>query len=251
MRQAIIALLILLGLMFGGPAVLWAFGDARIAGDWSTATHNPTGLAPSPQATPEAVVQVYAARAFGWRGVFAVHTWLAVKPANASRYTRYEVIGWNVMRGGRAVVVGSYRAPDAEWFGARPWLLADLRGDRAEAVVARLDEAVKRYPWADSYTPWPGPNSNTFVAHIARSIPELGLTLPPHALGKDYLGAEYFAWTPSGTGVQMSLNGVLGLAVGVYEGGELNVLGLVLGIDPLHLSVKLPGLGGLGPTGWQ
>ena len=43
---------------------------------------------------PEAIVQVYASRTFGWRGAFAVHTWVAAKPAGADRYTRYEVIGW-------------------------------------------------------------------------------------------------------------------------------------------------------------
>ena len=41
------------------------------------------------------VVQVYGGRTFGWRGAFAVHTWLAAKPAGADRYLRYEVIGWN------------------------------------------------------------------------------------------------------------------------------------------------------------
>lgn len=251
MRQAILALLILVFLMFGGPAVLWAFGGARIAGDWSTATHNPTGLAPSAEATPEAVVQVYAARAFSWRGIFAVHTWMAVKPAHGRRYIRYEVIGWNAMRGGKALVVGSYRAPDAEWFGARPWLLADLRGDKAEQVIARLDEVVRGYPWPDSYTPWPGPNSNTFIAYVARAIPELGLALPPHALGKDYLGSSVLAVTPSGTGVQLSLNGFLGLTVGLQEGLELNLLGLVVGIDPMNLALKLPGLGLLSPSGWR
>jgi hypothetical protein len=78
-------------------------------------------------------------------------------------------------------------------------------------------------------------------------VPELGLDLPPLAVGKDYLGGSRFlARTPSGTGYQLSLFGLLGLAVGVREGIELNVLGLTLGIDPLRPALKLPGIGRLG-----
>ena len=60
---------------------------------WYEARRDPTGLAPDPATTPEAVVQVYAARAVSWRGVFSVHTWIAVKPTGAQRYTRYESAG--------------------------------------------------------------------------------------------------------------------------------------------------------------
>lgn len=40
------------------------------------------------------MVQVYAARTFGWRGAFAVHTRLTAKEPDADLHTRYEVIGW-------------------------------------------------------------------------------------------------------------------------------------------------------------
>ena len=66
------------------------------ASDWRTASHEPVGLAPDPAATPEPVVQVYAARTWGWRGAFGVHSWVAVKPARAEAYTVYEVIGWRL-----------------------------------------------------------------------------------------------------------------------------------------------------------
>jgi len=66
------------------------------AQDWRTASHAPVGLAPDPANTTEAIVQVYAARAVGWRGVFGVHTWFAVKPAAANAYTVYEIIGWRL-----------------------------------------------------------------------------------------------------------------------------------------------------------
>jgi hypothetical protein len=78
-------------------------------------------------------------------------------------------------------------------------------------------------------------------------VPELGLELPPTAIGKDYLNnGSLFGRTPSGTGYQVSLLGLLGLSVGQKEGLEINLLGLTFGVDPLDLAVKLPGIGRLG-----
>ncbi len=82
-------------------------------------------------------MQVYASRAFSWRGAFADHTWLAAKARGADHFTRYEVIGW-YGGGGRSVVsVSGQRAPDAEWFGAPPRLVKDVRGEAAEAIIAQ------------------------------------------------------------------------------------------------------------------
>jgi hypothetical protein len=238
-------------LLAAGPLLTFAFGGASLKGDWRAATHRPAGLAPEPADHPEAVVQVYAGRAFSWRGAFAVHTWLAAKPAGAGRYTRYEVIGWYARAGRSAISVSSQRAADAEWFGSAPTLLRDLRGAEAEAVIAKLPAAVESYPWPYSYSAWPGPNSNTFVAHLGREIPELRLAMPSHAIGKDYLPrGEVFARTPSGTGYQASLGGVFGIAAGVEEGLELNVLGLVTGIDVVRPGLKLPGIGRIPGGGW-
>ena len=75
-------------------------------------------------------------------------------------------------------------------------------------------------------------------------MPGLALTLPSTAIGKDYLPlTEPLARTPSGTGIQLSLLGVLGVSAGLDEGLELNVLGLVTGIDFRHPALKLPGIG--------
>ena len=54
----------------------------------SETRQDPSGLAPDPTTTPEAVIQFYAARAFSWRP-FAVHTWVALKPSKAPRWSRY------------------------------------------------------------------------------------------------------------------------------------------------------------------
>jgi hypothetical protein len=231
-------------LLAAGPVLILALGSTSARGDWRNATHRPVGHAPEAAAHPEAVVQVYAARTYGWRGAFAVHTWLAAKPRDAEGYTRYEVIGWYARSGRSPVSVSNYRAPDAEWYGAAPELLRDLRGAEADAVIARLDAAVASYPHAHEYTAWPGPNSNTFVAHLGREIPELRLTLPPTAIGKDYLpNNAIVAKSPSGTGYQVQLGGLLGVTAGGDDGFELNVLGLVAGFDLKAPALKLPGIG--------
>ena len=216
------------------------------AADWRTASREPAGLAPDPATTPEAVVQVYSARATGWRGWFGVHTWIAVKPAHASEFTVHEVNGWRLKRTG-TVVVTSHRPADGRWYGNVPELLGDIRGPGVEAIIERIETAVKQYPYPGRYHVWPGPNSNTFTAYLLREAPELRVDLPPTAIGKDYLGWRSVNTTPSGTGGQASLFGVVGVAAGLEEGVEVNLLGFNFGVDPKSLSLKLPIVGRLGP----
>ena len=219
--------------------------DSDSIGNWRQASRESVGLAPDPAVTREPVVQVYAARAVRWRGYFAVHTWIATKPADAAAFTVYEVTGFAVRRGGSAVRV-SQRPADGRWFGSVPFLLADVRGGGVDALIAKIERAVAAYPYRDSYRIWPGPNSNTFTAFVLRQVPELRADLPGHAIGKDYLGPRVVARSPSGTGMQANFFGVLGVLGGVEEGLELNVLGLTFGIDPDHRGVKLPFVGRLG-----
>jgi Protein of unknown function (DUF3750) len=181
-------------------AMLLATAGLLSAQDWRTASREPVGLAPDPANTPEPVVQVYAARAVGWRGLFGVHTWIAVKPAGQG-YTVYEVIGWRLYSSDSAVVIRN-RPPDGRWFGAEPELLAESRGADVSAVIARIEKAARDYPWSGEYKLWPGPNSNTFTAWILRAVPELRVDLPPTAIGKDYSGDRVFTSAPSGNGVQ-------------------------------------------------
>ena len=220
------------------------------AQSWRTASREPAGLAPDPAVTREAVVQVYAARAIEWRGTFGVHPWIAVKRTGADRFTVHELMGYQTRRSGNGVR-SSQRVADMYWFGNRPWLLADLRGEGVEAVIDRIDAAVADYPYAGAYRIWPGPNSNTFIAHVLRAAPELRVDLPALAVGKDYLGPTFFARSPSGTGAQVNLFGLAGVLVGWEEGVEINLIGLTFGVNPVRLGVKLPMLGnvGLRPVG--
>ncbi len=239
-------LTLLILVLLAGPVVAAAGGLARVDGDWRTASRESAGIAPDPAVVTGPVVQVYGARAFSWRGAFAVHSWIAVKRAGAPTFKTYQVTGWRYWHGGSPLSV-SEGPPDRKWFGASPEIYADLRGPEAESAIDKIEAAVAAYPFKDSYRTWPGPNSNTFTAAIARAVPELGLDLPPTAIGKDYLGATAFAArAPSGTGFQVSILGVLGLTVGLKEGLEINLLGLSFGLDPLGLAVKLPGIGRLG-----
>jgi hypothetical protein len=230
---------LLLGLSY------WERESQRAPGSWREASRAPVGLAPDPAVTVEPVVQVYAARAVRWRGYFGVHTWIAAKPADADRYTVYEVLSWGLRRRGTSVSIG-HRAPDGRWFGNAPELLAEVRGDGVEALIERIETAVAAYPYAGRYRVWPGPNSNTFTAYLLREVPELRAELPATAIGKDYLDPPFAAAAPSGTGLQLNLFGAVGVLAAIEEGIELNLLGLTFGIDPASLALKLPLAGQVG-----
>src|SRR5262245_9346106 len=215
-------------------------------GDWRPARRDASGQAPDPAITVEPVIQVYAARTVGWRGALAVHSWIVVKPTGAAACTRYEVIGWGVDRGIPAIRVNRM-GPDNHWFGSRPQLLADVRGEGVDALIERVHAAVAEYPYPASYRTWPGPNSNTFAAYVTRAVPELRVDLPPTAIGKDFLpGGAVVARSPAGRGVQFSLLGLAGVLVGWDEGIEVNLLGLTFGLDLKDPALKVPAVGRLG-----
>ena len=78
-------------------------------------------------------------------------------------------------------------------------------------------------------------------------VPALQAALPPTAIGKDWHPVgEVLALTPSRTGIQLSLGGYAGLTLGWIEGVEVNVLGLVAGLDLRRPALKLPGWGRIG-----
>lgn len=209
---------------------------------WWNASREPVGLAPDPATTPEAIVQVYGARAYSWRGYLGIHTWIAVKPTLAKSYTIYEVIGW-LQRRKMSVVVIYENIPDRRWYGNMPEILLEKRGDGVDALIEKIDQAARNYPYARNYTIWPGPNSNTFTAWVSRAVPELQLDLPPTAIGKDYLGYRMVSQAPSGSGWQISVFGLMGVLFSEVEGIEFNFLGLSFGVDLDPLAIKLPLVG--------
>ena len=228
------------------PVFMVVTGQAQLGRDFRRADRSSAGIAPPAENTPEAVVQVYTARALNWRGIFAVHSWVATKPENAETYTVHQVIGWRVYRDLPAMV-SAPGTPDGRWFGNEPSVIAELRGQAAARAIPKIIEAVANYPYPNEYTVWPGPNSNTFVAYIGKQVPELRMDLPSTAIGKDYpINGSIIDRAPSGTGYQVSMLGVLGITLAREEGIELNLLGLNFGIDFYKPALKLPFVGRIG-----
>ena len=81
---------------------------------------------------------------------------------------------------------------------------------------------------------------------MLRAVPEIGVEMPPNAVGRDFRPLPYAGLTDSRTGVEASLWGLLGVKVGWVEGVEVNFLGLVAGLDLRHPAFKLPGFGRIG-----
>ena len=77
--------------LLAGPGIVLVSGKVPLGDNWWSGSREPAGLAPNPETFRDAIVQVYAARAWGWRGAFGVHTWVAVKPENADSYTLLEI----------------------------------------------------------------------------------------------------------------------------------------------------------------
>ena len=227
-------------LPIAGRAALYASGDHPRSfrdANWST-----SGLLPPAERDPDARVMVFAARNGRWRSVFAVHTWIVVKPQNGD-YTRYDVTGF-----GQPLRTNGF-APDAHWFSARPEVVADIRGPLAAAAIPKIQAAVATYPFAKpgDYRVWPGPNSNTFTATALRAVPELAIALPPTAIGKDFRAdGSLVGYTPSRSGVEVELFGLFGFKAAWVEGIEINVLTLVVGLDIRRPAIKLPAVGRLG-----
>ncbi|MBV8875270.1 MAG: DUF3750 domain-containing protein [Metakosakonia sp.] len=223
--------------------------ESRGQEGWWAARRDSSGMAPDARQNAQlAIVQVYAAPTWGWKGVVAVHPWIVFKRAGDTEYNRYEVVSW----GGGEKVRRNRNAPDGYWFGAKPRLLVEHRGAQAEAMIPQIEAAIASYPWPDTYHVWPGPNSNTFIAHIGRAVPALKLDMPANAVGKDFRSLRnLIGLPPSGRGIQVSLLGIAGITLGAEEGFELNVLGLSMGLDFTPLRLRLPFIGGVGRDNLQ
>jgi hypothetical protein len=237
---AMLTLLALFLIPLAARAALSAF-DGR-ATSWHLADWSSIGSLPPASSHPDARVLVMSARTGRWKGIFATHSWVVLKRSNATTWSRYDVVGWG------SPVRSNGWAPDGRWYGDSPVVVADVRGKQAEALIPKIEAAIAAYAFAKrgDYRVWPGPNSNTFIAAVLRAVPELKVTLPPTAIGKDFRPGPFFGLTDSRTGVEASLWGMLGVKVGWVEGVELNVLGLVAGLDLRQPAVKLPGVGRVG-----
>jgi hypothetical protein len=142
--------------------------------------------APDPQDHQDAIIQVYGADVWGFRGNFAIHTWIATKARGAADYQIYQVIGWRLRRG-RSVVSITEGNPARPWYGSAAILLHEIRGAEAETLIDQVHSAALGYPFDREYKMWPGPNSNSFTAWIGLEVPGLHLELPAKAIGQSWM----------------------------------------------------------------
>ncbi|HEY6456767.1 MAG TPA: DUF3750 domain-containing protein [Steroidobacteraceae bacterium] len=222
-------------------AVIYYF-TARGA-DWRSADRSSAQLLPPPERMPEALVRVFSARTVSWRGILASHSWIVIKDQGAPRYERFDYTAWGLP------IWKDRFVPDGRWFGSAPEVIFAADGANAARMIPTIRAFIRNYRYSHTgdYRLWPGPNSNTFVAAIMQAVPGMGASLPPTAIGKDFpYDGRWFGLTPSKTGLRINLGGYFGITVGWYEGLEVNLLGLVAGLDVRRPALKLSGLGRIG-----
>ena len=151
-------------------------------------------MAPDPLSHQDAVIQVYGADVWGFRGNFAIHTWVATKARGAAEYQIYQVIGWRLRRA-KSVVSITAGNPARHWYGSPAILLHDIRGAQAQALIDQVHDAALSYPFDREYKMWPGPNSNSFTAWIGLEVPQLMLDLPAKAIGQSWMISKHPALT--------------------------------------------------------
>jgi hypothetical protein len=230
--------------LFLGPILARAAFYAAGSGprSWRDADWSSTGALPPAASFEPARLVVFTGTTGAWKGVFSVHSWIVFKRAGAREWTRYDVVGW-----GNPLRANGW-PPDGRWFGNMPVPIADVSGAEADKLIPKVEAAIRGYSYshAGDYRIWPGPNSNSFTAAILRAVPELGVALPPNAVGRDFRNGFYAGRTDSGTGAELNLWGFAGVKLGWNEGVEVNLLGLVAGLDLRHPGLKLPGFGRIG-----
>ncbi|ASP79521.1 DUF3750 domain-containing protein [Sinorhizobium meliloti] len=210
---------------------------------WHDADWSSSGILADAAASPQAAIYVFSATTGGMKGAVASHAWIVTKDEGASTYNRYEKVGW-----GKPIRRNAYPA-DGRWYSNEPRIVVAVRGEEAKRLIPKIEKAIEAYPYSSpgAYRLWPGPNSNTFVAHVLRSVPELDAVLPPDAVGRDYLPeGKLFHVDADGRDLHATLYGLAGVSAGWRSGLELHFMGLVAGFDVARPGVKIPALGRFG-----
>ncbi len=237
--KKMVLLIIILFLLPAGLSLGWWSLKERPS-SWRTANWQSADVLPDPGKDNSAAVYVMVARTGGMKGALSLHSWIVTKQAGATRYSRYDKLGW-----GEPVRRNAYAA-DARWYSNAPEIIFELHGDLANGLIPNIESAIKSYPHSErgGYRIWPGPNSNSFVAHVVNAVPELGIALPSNAVGRDYLsGNRRIQIDPDWRNLIVTWDGLIGFAIGARNGFEIHFMGLVAGVDILNPALKLPGFG--------
>ncbi|MBD8556237.1 DUF3750 domain-containing protein [Rhizobium sp. CFBP 8762] len=222
-------------------AALWVLGDHPAS--WRDATWSSAGILPPAKASPDAAIYIFSAKTGGFKGAVSSHSWIVTKAEGDQTYNRYDKVGW-----GSPIRRNGYPA-DAFWYSNPPQIIKKVEGAEAARLIPQVEKAIQGYPYSKpgGYQIFPGPNSNTFVAHVLRSVPDLGVVLPPDAVGRDYLPeGRFFAIDADHRDVHATLFGLAGISAGLRSGLEVHFLGLVAGLDIMRPGIKIPVFGRFG-----
>jgi hypothetical protein len=225
------ALPVLLRILWWCRRSQWAYWDGQ---DCSA-----TGLLPDPAHNPSAAIYILSARTSGLKGAFARHSWIVIRKPGARAYDRYDKMGWG------EVIWKNGFAPDGLWFCNPPVIEHVVEGPDAARLIPAVEAAIAGYPYAEqgNYCAWPGPNSNSFVAHALRAAPEIG-RLPITAIGRDFHPRSSFGWNPAHGCFEINLRGLVGLAIGLRL-LEIRLFGLVGGVDLQRRALLVPAVGAI------
>lgn len=235
-------LLLFLLVVFVLPALLtlgwWVLQDRPES--WRSADWSASGVLPAARDARDAAVYVMAARTGGLKGAFAVHSWIVTKQAGGAPYVRYDKVGWG------APIRRDAHPADGRWYSNEPAIVHAVTGAPAERLIPRVEAAIRAYPYSEQgdYHIWPGPNSNSFVAYVLKTVPGLGAHMPPNAVGRDY-DARLLAldWYPESWDLHLTVKGLFGLSAGWTSGIELQFMGLVAGLDIARPAILVPAFG--------
>ena len=241
LKPLLIAILALYLLPTFASAGWWALQDRPAR--WSEANWGSAGILPQPEASEDAAIYIFSAATGGLKGAVASHSWIVTKAKGAKTYIRYDKVGWG------SPIRRNHRSADAFWYSNRPQLVRAVTGSQAELLIPKIEGAIAAYPYAEpgGYTIWPGPNSNTFVAFVLRTVPDIDAVLPPHAVGRDYLpDGEFLHIDDDWRDIHLTIRGLIGVSAGWRSGVEVHFLGLVAGLDLARPGIKIPAFGRLG-----
>ena len=130
LKVCLVLFVLLYVLPLGIAALLYRFEGAGIG--WRTADRSSIGVLPPPAQHPAAVVRIFSAKTIRWRGIFASHSWIVFKPADAPSYTRYDYTAWGEL----PIRVNGFE-PDGRWFGHTPQVVSSPRTETSPPPCCR------------------------------------------------------------------------------------------------------------------
>lgn len=113
-------------------------------------------------------------------GLVAVHFWFTVGDDRWEVWQRRDAGGKSFGHLHR-----NLKARDEGVGGGPARLAGEWHGETAILLRTTLEDSGRSYPYLDRYRPWPGPNSNTFVAWVLRRA-GIDYRLPWKAIGRNF-----------------------------------------------------------------